>query len=137
MIDNVVKITTWIEESLARTSCKGFVVGVSGGIDSALTSTLCAMTERPVIVVSMPINQDHSQHSRAETHMKWLCRKFKNVKMLTKDLTPVFRSFEEVACNASELALANTASRLRMVMLYSVANTENLMVVGTGNKVED
>jgi NAD+ synthase len=137
MESDVLTIISWLNKSLSRTSCAGFVVGVSGGIDSALTSTLCAMTKKPVTVVSMPINQDVTQLSRASNHMDWLCQNFPNVQNTTRDLTPVFESFAEVSRGSSDLAMANAASRLRMVMLYSIANTGNLVVVGTGNKVED
>ena len=137
MNSKISKIVSWLQENLTDSSCEGFVVGVSGGVDSALTSTLCALTGKPVIVVSMPIHQQQTQLDRSQNHMQWLCDNYRNVKKLTKDLTSVYDCFNNSSPETSELALANTASRLRMVQLYSIANSQNLLVAGTGNKVED
>lgn len=131
------KIISWLLEYCKNTNTNGFVIGVSGGVDSALTSTLCALTGLDVIVIGMPIHQEEKQLSRSEKHMQWLCDNFKNVKKTTIDLTETFEVFKKSCKNLSELALANARSRLRMVTLYSVANTNNMLVAGTGNKVED
>ncbi len=131
------KIINWLLQYANKSNTNGFVIGVSGGIDSALTSTLCAMTGLPVIVVGMPIYQETKQLFRSDNHMKWLCDNFTNVKQTTIELSKTFQIFTESCPNLSELALANTRSRLRMVTLYSIANTNNMLVVGTGNKVED
>jgi NAD+ synthase len=130
------KIIKWLVEYSNNSNTNGFVVGVSGGVDSALTSTLCAMTGKKTIVVSMPIHQEPTQHSRSIKHINWLCSKFSNVEQLTLDLSPAYDVFSNMIAS-SELGLANTSSRLRMVSLYLIANTHNLLVVGTGNKVED
>jgi NAD+ synthase len=131
------KIVEWLIEQCDNAGCNGFVVGVSGGVDSALTSTLCAHTQKPVIVVGMPIHQEEKQLSRSQKHMDWLCENFINVQQETFDLTTSFETFTDATRCTSELALANFRSRMRMVALYSVANTHNMLVAGTGNKVED
>jgi NAD+ synthase len=131
------KIINWLFNYCEESKNKGFVIGVSGGVDSALVSTLCALTGLSVIVVGMPIYQEQIQLSRSDKHMKWLCDNFKNVKQINVELSKTFEVFIESCPNLSELALANTRSRLRMVTLYSIANTNNMLVVGTGNKVED
>jgi NAD+ synthase len=131
------KIIDWLLRYSNNSNTNGFVIGVSGGVDSALTSTLCALTGKDVIVIGMPIHQEENQISLSEKHMQWLCENFKNVKKTTIDLTSTFETFKSSSGNLSELALANTRSRLRMVTLYSIANTNNLLVAGTGNKVED
>ena len=131
------KIINWLFNYCEESKNKGFVVGVSGGVDSALVSTLCALTGLPVIVVGMPIHQESSQISRSEKHMQWLCDNYKNVQKVTVELTETFEAFKKSCHNLSELALVNTRSRLRMVTLYSIANTNNMLVAGTGNKVED
>ena len=131
------KIVEWLLEKCNDSNCNGFVVGVSGGVDSALTSTLCAHTKKPVIVVGMPINQQIDQLSRSQKHMDWLCDIFPNVKQKTFDLSKSFEIFSKAVECRSKLALANFQSRMRMAALYSVANTNNMLVVGTGNKVED
>tara|TARA_R100000008_G_scaffold84783_1_gene73085 strand:+ start:3688 stop:4461 length:774 start_codon:yes stop_codon:yes gene_type:complete len=131
-------ITDWLINYANKSGSKGFVVGVSGGVDSALTSTLGALTNLPVIPLSLPINQEASQHSRSLDHIDWLEEKFNNIKPYTIDLTDSFNSLVEAfpSC-VNKLALANTASRLRMTAIYSIANTHNYLVLGTGNKVED
>jgi NAD+ synthase len=131
------KIVDWLLQYSNTTKTNGFVIGVSGGVDSALTSTLCALTGKNVVIVGMPIHQEEKQFTRSEKHMQWLCENFKNVKKTTINLTDTFETFKSSSANLSELALANTRSRLRMVALYSIANTNNFLVVGTGNKVED
>ena len=114
------------------------IIGVSGGIDSAVTSTLCAKTGFKTIAVSMPIKQNQSQHELSVRHLKWLQDKFTNVETITIELDEVFRSFELTMTNFNnKLAFANSRSRLRMVTLYQIAQANNGIVVGTGNKVED
>ena len=132
-------ICDWIEAHLKESGCSGFVVGVSGGIDSAVVSTLCALTKVPTIVVGMPINQEEGQVNRSISHMKWLSENFSNVSYKNIDLTEAYNAYKTTlsSINISELADANLQSRLRMCCLYGVANTENFMVAGTGNKVED
>ena len=114
-------------------------MGVSGGIDSAVVSTLCAHTKLPTFVLGMPIHQDSEQESLSDKHMDWLSQKNDNVKKLKFDLTRTFETFKKTLNEYShdELALANTRSRLRMVTLYQIAGKYNGIVVGTGNKVED
>lgn len=131
------KIINWLKQYCNSTNNKGFVIGVSGGVDSALTSTLCALTGLEVVVVGMPIHQRQDQLLLSENHMNWLCKTFNNVKKISIDLTQTYEIFKSSCDELSELALANTRSRLRMVTLYSIANTNNLLVAGTGNKVED
>ena len=133
-------ISNWIKEyaiSLPFTP-PSLIIGVSGGIDSAVTSTLCAKTGFKTIAVSMPIKQNQSQHELSVRHLKWLQDKFTNVETMTIELDEVFRSFESTMTNFNDkLAFANSRSRLRMVTLYQIAQANNGIVVGTGNKVED
>tara|TARA_Y100001970_G_C14139967_1_gene806513 strand:- start:223 stop:963 length:741 start_codon:yes stop_codon:yes gene_type:complete len=114
------------------------VVGVSGGVDSALTSTLCAKTGLKTIAISMPIKQNINQHDLSIRHLRWLKENFSNVETFIIELDSIFKSFESKLENFNdELAFANSRSRLRMVTLYQVAQSNNGLVVGTGNKVED
>ena len=133
-------ISNWIKEyaiSLPFTP-PSLIIGVSGGIDSAVTSTLCAKTGFKTIAVSMPIKQNQSQHELSVRHLKWLQDKFTNVETMTIELDEVFRSFELTMTNFNnKLAFANSRSRLRMVTLYQIAQANNGIVVGSGNKVED
>lgn len=117
----------------------GFVVGVSGGVDSAVTSTLCALTGKLVSVVSMPIYQKQDQLDLAHQHMDWLEAKFKNVQKHELDLSVVFESIETQFPEKLQdpLTMANTRSRLRMLTLYAYAGSARQLVAGTGNKVED
>lgn len=132
-------IVEWLDKMIEETGQDGFVVGVSGGVDSAVVSTLCAMTRKPVILVSMPINQKPDQVDRANEHMASLAKKFTNVRTHTVDLTKILNTYKEVlpAEAISDLALVNTSSRIRMIALYAFANSSRCLVVGTGNKVED
>ena len=130
-------ISNWIKDYADEKKFK-LVVGVSGGIDSAVTSSLCARTNIKTIVVSMPIRQNEKQHNLSLEHINWLKTKFSNIVDYTISLDNVFKSFQETMCEfKSELAFANSRSRLRMVTLYQVAQSNNALVVGTGNKVED
>jgi len=135
-------IVNWLKEYIKNSGVKGFVVGVSGGIDSAVTSTLCAKTGYPTLCLEMPIHQAQSQVSRAINHIKWLQENFDNVSMTQVNLTPVFDSLiDSLPAVLDEesrfMALANTRARLRMTSLYYFAGLQGLLVAGTGNKVED
>lgn len=135
-------IINWLKTYAENAKVKGFVVGVSGGIDSALTSTLCAKTGLPTLCVEMPIHQAESQVSRAEEHIKQLKEHFKNVTKTRVDLTSTFEDFKnavpQVTASAKvDLSLANTRARLRMTTLYYLAGLYDSLVAGTGNKVED
>ena len=138
---NVLKtrIVNWIKDYADKNRIQSLVVGVSGGIDSAVVSTLCAETKLPTFVLGMPIHQDSEQESLSDKHMDWLSQKNDNVKKLKFDLTRTFETFKKTLNEYShdELSLANTRSRLRMVTLYQIAGKYNGIVVGTGNKVED
>ena len=114
------------------------VIGISGGIDSSVTSTICALTGKKTIVLSMPIKQIQEQHDLSLKHLEWLKSKFKNVESHLVVLDKVFESFK-TSLNEfkSEHGLANSRARLRMATLYQVAASNNGIVVGTGNKVED
>ncbi|AWH83954.1 NAD(+) synthase [Flavobacterium album] len=135
-------IVSWLRNYAANAKVKGFVVGISGGIDSALTSTLCAQTGMPVLCVEMPIHQAPSHVSRAREHIKKLKERFDNVSGAEADLTPVFETFrkqvpETENDHLQQLTLANTRARLRMTTLYYFAGIHSALVAGTGNKVED
>lgn len=131
------RISNWIRDYANSNYIDTLVVGVSGGIDSAVVSTLCARTGMDTIVLSMPIRQKPDQHTLSIDHCLALTEKYPNVHWETHDLTDAFESFEKMFPNANGLSMANTRSRLRMVTLYAVAQNANGIVVGTGNKVED
>lgn len=131
------QITNWLKGYLEDSSLKCFVIGISGGVDSALVSTLCAETSKPIIVVSMPIHQAKDQLERAHDHIEWLKQNYNNVISYELNLTKTFETFKTLFPSENKLALANTRSRLRMTALYQVATENNGLVVGTGNKVED
>ena len=135
-------IVQWLHDYANNAKVKGFVVGISGGIDSALTSTLCAQTGLPTLCVEMPIHQAESHVNRAYEHIDQLKKRFSNVFNERADLTPVFETFKnQVPSSENEavlnLSLANTRARLRMTTLYYFAGIHGLLVAGTGNKVED
>jgi len=132
-------IVQWLTQYCEASGLNGFVVGVSGGIDSAVTSSLCAQTGKQVYVLNMPICQASDQVSRADQHIGWLKQHFKQVKGVTVDLTEMFQNVERTLPPdvRDGLTLANTRSRLRMVTLYAFAGHYRLLVAGTGNKVED
>jgi len=135
-------ITNWLKEYALGAGVNGFVVGISGGVDSAVTSTLCARTGLDTLCIEMPIHQAKSHVSRANEHISFLKSQFSNIKEGRVDLTPVFEEFKtEVALDAKDavvnMALANTRARLRMTTLYYHAGLYGLLVAGTGNKVED
>ena len=136
----VVFIKDWILNytNLMPNKANALVIGISGGIDSSVTSTLCAMTGIKTIVLTMPIKQIISQHDLSLKHEKWLKNKFKNVESHTIELDEVFKSFQlKLSDFESEHGLANSRARIRMTTLYQVAAANNGIVVGTGNKVED
>ena len=133
-------IKKWLISYHSQSSTKGFVIGISGGIDSALTSTLVAETNIPLLCIEMPINQNKNQVSRGKNHILWLKENYNNVKSIECDLTGIFEQFKSISAEKNKnqlLALANTRSRLRMTTLYYYAQLNNALVVGTGNKVED
>ena len=117
---------------------ESLVIGISGGIDSSVSSTLSAMTGLKTIVLSMPIKQKSAQHDLSLAHQKWLKNNFKNVVGHTVELDDLFKTFEGTLSNfSSEHGMANSRARLRMTTLYQVAAANKGIVVGTGNKVED
>jgi NAD+ synthase len=135
-------IVKWLKDYAQNAGVKGFVIGISGGIDSALTSTLCAQTGLTTLCVEMPIHQAESHVNRAQEHIEQLKNRFANVTNTRVDLTPVFESFKNEVPHSEDVAkfnlsLANTRARLRMTSLYYVAGIHGLLVAGTGNKVED
>lgn len=138
----IAHIVKWLRDYATNAGIKGFVIGVSGGIDSAVTSTLCAKTGLDLLCIEMPIHQGASQVNRADEHISWMQENFSNVKRQSVNLTPVFdqlvASFPIVE-NEEErfMSLANTRARLRMTTLYYFAALKNYLVAGTGNKVED
>lgn len=135
-------IVDWLQEYLVRSKMEGFVVGVSGGVDSAVVSTLCAKTGFPVLCVEMPIHQDPTQVNRAQKHIFGLKEEFSNVTDIQVDLSSPFEVLKEVFPQTQktellDLSLANTRARLRMTSLYYFAGLHRFLVVGTGNKIED
>lgn len=135
-------IVNWLQDYTQKSGTKGYVVGVSGGIDSAVTSALAARTGFPLTCVEMPIYQHPEQVSRAMQHIESLQKQFSNVSKAQVDLGPVFDHFISALPNVPdsdqrEMSLVNTRARLRMTTLYYFAALEGKIVVGTGNKVED
>ena len=133
-------ITEWIDNycDSATYKPKALIVGISGGIDSSVVSTLCANTGRKTIVLTMPIKQIKSQHELSLKHANWLKDKYKNVDHHLLEMDKIFNSFSEVLNNFdNEHGYANSRARLRMATLYQVAAANSGIVVGTGNKVED
>jgi len=135
-------IVNWLKDYSDKSSTNGFVIGVSGGIDSALTSTLCALTGKPTLCVDMPIHQPQNQVDRAYAHIKWLQKTYNSVTFEKVSITEVYDNLiialPVVKNEESRLmALVNTRARLRMTTLYYFAGLHNYLVAGTGNKVED
>lgn len=133
-------ISNWLNNYCDKSKMNGFIVGISGGIDSAVTSTLCALTGKKTILVNMPIRQAKSEYDRGTEHIEDLLSRFDNCKSIEVDLTPIFESMEanfpkEVVAN--QLSMANTRARLRMTTLYAIAQQHGVLVTGTGNKIED
>lgn len=136
IIDHIVQ---WLDSYIEKSGLTGFVIGVSGGIDSAVTSTLCAKTGKPVLAINMPILQADDQVSRSSAHIAWLIKAFDNVQGIDMELTPVFNQIKTSFPDhiQDDLTMANTRSRLRMLALYAFASNHKMLVAGTGNKVED
>lgn len=135
-------ITGWLKEYSQRAGAGGFVIGISGGIDSAVSSTLAARTGMPLLVVEMPIHQHISQVSRAREHIEFLKKTYPAVDSVEVELTNVFDGLVNAFPGGSddprrEMSLVNTRARLRMTTLYYFAALHGSLVVGTGNKVED
>ncbi|SDW42469.1 NAD+ synthase [Lutibacter oricola] len=135
-------IVGWLKDYATNAGVNGFVIGISGGIDSAVTSTLCAKTGFPVLCVEMPIHQGANQVSRAKEHINQLQERFYKVTSIEIDLTNTFEEYKKVIPVTDDkatvnLSLANTRARLRMTNLYYLAGLHGLLVAGTGNKVED
>ena len=135
-------IVEWLKNYAVTAKANGFVVGISGGVDSAVTSTLCAQTGLQVLCVEMPIHQAESQVSRGKEHIEQLKKRFPNVSSVQTDLTATFEAFKDSVPSSKDstkvnLSLANTRARLRMTSLYYLAGINGLLVAGTGNKVED
>lgn len=128
-------ISVWLKDYLTTHKLGCFVVGVSGGIDSAVVSALCAKTGMPTYCFSLPINSHADNNYNAELQLNWLS-KYPNVYTGVKDLSSTYKDLSELV-SMSDLSKANTKSRLRMVFLYAMAGNTNGLVVGTGNKVED
>ena len=141
-IDRVKIVTDWIKDYVESmdTPANCLVVGVSGGIDSSVVSTLCARTGIKTLVASMPISQRPEHHDLSIKHSQWLCQKYSNAYSVEIDLTSSFFSFENTLKDkkfTSDLGFANSKARLRMMTLYQIAASTTGIVVGTGNKVED
>jgi len=139
-LDKAQFISNWIKDYTQRmpSKARSLVIGISGGIDSSVSSTLSAMTGLKTIVLSMPIKQKSSQHDLSLKHQEWLVKNFNNVEAHIISLDKLFETFENSLSKFdSELGLANSRARLRMTTLYQVAATNKGIVVGTGNKVED
>lgn len=137
-------ISRWLKGSAEKAGIKGFVIGVSGGIDSAVVSTLCARTGLPTLMLEMPIHQSQDQVTRARKHIDLITAKYKNTDSAVIDLTETFEAFKKSGVNVMgvtpeqhEFSLSNSRSRLRMTALYQFAGQLGYMVAGTGNKVED
>lgn len=135
-------IVNWLKEYATNARVNGFVIGISGGVDSAVTSSLCAQTGLLTLCVEMPIHQDPNQVNRGREHIEQLKKRFPNVQSIEANLTDVFETFKKNVPHSSDttkldLALANTRARLRMTTLYYFAGIHGLLVAGTGNKVED
>lgn len=135
-------IVDWLRDYLGTSHQNGFVIGISGGIDSAVTSTLCALTGYPVLCLEMPIHQAENQVSRAWNHIDWLKENYEKITAASVNLTTVYDEFVKIAVKSDNeanynLSLANTRARLRMTTLYYHAGLNGYIVAGTGNKVED
>lgn len=135
-------LVNWLKDYSDKSHTKGFVIGVSGGIDSALTSTLCALTGKPVLCVDMPIYQTQNQVDRAYTHLKWLQQNHALISFERVSLSEVYDHFIKalpIIKNEETrlMALVNTRARFRMTTLYYFAGLHNYLVAGTGNKIED
>ena len=135
----IAHIVNWIAQYSNNSNTNGFVVGISGGIDSALTSALCAETGKKVICLNVPIHQHKAEYDRGNEHINWLKKKYSNVFSYEVELTSTFQKLEISLPEEIRdwLTLANARSRLRMTTLYAFASHHKMLVAGTGNKVED
>lgn len=136
VIDHIVN---WLSHYSEQSGTYGFVIGISGGIDSALTSALCAKTGKPVICLNMPIHQHKAEYDRGHEHIEWLKKNFSNVSSYEVELTETFKSISHVLPAEIQdwLTMANTRARIRMTTLYAFAGNKKMLVAGTGNKIED
>jgi len=137
--DVIKHITKWLEDYIDDAKTNGFVIGISGGIDSATTSTLCALTGKKTLCIMMPIHQNEQELKRSNEHVKWLTAKFSNVSSYTVNLSETFDTLSKQIPSEiqSNLSMANTRARIRMTTLYTFAGSNGMLVAGTGNKVED
>jgi NAD+ synthase len=135
----IVHIVNWLKTYCDNAGMNGFVVGVSGGINSAVTSTLCAKTTQKVLAFNLPIYQAPDQVALSAAHIGWLESRYGNVKGVHVDLTAVFQALENTFPPEIQdgLTMANSRSRLRMLTLYAFSSHHRLLVAGTGNKIED
>lgn len=136
-------IVNWLKDYATKSGVKGYIIGVSGGVDSGVVSTLCAMTGLELLMLEMPIRQKEDQVSRAWEHMNDITKRFPNARALSVNLTPAFEelhktfNIQDNQYPNEKLAFANTRSRLRMLTLYHYGQINGLLVCGTGNKIED
>lgn len=136
-------IVNWLKDYATKSGVKGYIIGVSGGVDSGVVSTLCAMTGLELLMLEMPIRQKEDQVSRAWEHMNDITKRFPNARTLSVNLTPAFEelhktfNIQDNQYPNEKLAFANTRSRLRMLTLYHYGQINGLLVCGTGNKIED
>ena len=132
-------IVNWLKNYAKSNNTKSFIVGISGGIDSSLTSTLCALTGIKTVLISLPIHQKKNELDNAKAHATWLIQNYKNVDFEHIELTTVFEEYKKTIPVKfhSSLNLANSRARLRMTTLYQIAAQLSGIVVGTGNKIED
>ncbi|MBK7666908.1 MAG: NAD(+) synthase [Sphingobacteriaceae bacterium] len=135
----ITHISNWLKGYCDKSKTNGFVIGISGGIDSAVTSTLCALTGKRLIVLNLPIKQNQTEFHRSTEHIEWLKKNFKNVETQTVELSDIFKGFEkDLPTDIQDfLTMANVRSRVRMITLYAFASHHKLLVAGTGNKIED
>ncbi len=135
----IAHISNWLKDYCEKSKTNGFVIGISGGIDSAVTSTLCALTGKRLIVLNLPIKQNQTEFHRSTEHIEWLKKNFKNVETQTVELSDIFKGFEkDLPTDIQDfLTMANVRSRVRMITLYAFASHHKLLVAGTGNKIED
>jgi NAD+ synthase len=133
-------IIDWLNVYIKDIPVKGFIVGISGGVDSALVASLCARTNKKVILLNLPIRQAESEYRRAQKQIEQLENEYPNVEGLKIDLTHSFECLEKTLpedVNSNHLVMANSRARLRMTTLYAVGQTNQLLITGTGNKIED
>lgn len=140
-VNLLLDIPEWLRNYADHADLKGFVIGISGGIDSAVVSTLCASTGLPTIAASLPIysHKGKEQLNRATKHGEWLQDKFENVDFIEVDLSNIYIELNSAFADTynEELAFINSKSRLRMIALYQISTSKQYLVVGTGNKIED